>query len=107
MGSRGHRTPADTAAWWRAGRAKGCPGNRGERLSAYHTPKRARRSSCRWTRQQDAHDVTRDPELFDRKAAYLLECGSRQMPDIMPQSGPAAEPVLLSFPKHHHALHIL
>ena len=68
---------------------------------------RARAETIIWIPEGDAHDATREPELFDRTAAYLLECGARPLPDIMPQSKPATEPALLPFPEHHHALDIL
>ncbi len=68
---------------------------------------RARAETIIWIPEGDAHDATREPELFDRTAAFLLECGAAPLPDITPQSGPATEPALLPFPEHHHALDIL
>jgi Uncharacterized conserved protein (DUF2075) len=68
---------------------------------------RARAETIIWIPEGDAHDATREPQFFDRTAAYLLECGARPLPDIVPQSGPAPEPALLPLPEHHHALDIL
>ncbi len=41
---------------------------------------RARYQTIIWIPQGDARDVTRDPESFNRTAAFLLECGARPLP---------------------------
>ncbi len=45
---------------------------------------RARAETIIWIPEGDAHDATREPELFDRTAAYLLECGASPLPDTGP-----------------------
>jgi hypothetical protein len=68
---------------------------------------RARAETIIWMPEGDAHDATREPELFDLTAAYLLKCGARPLPDIISQSGQVPGPALLPFPEHHHALDIV
>ena len=48
---------------------------------------RARAETIIWIPEGEAHDATREPELFDRTAAYLLECGARTLPDTIPNPG--------------------
>lgn len=45
---------------------------------------RARSETIIWIPQGDPKDPTRAPESFDQTAAYLLECGARPLPDMMP-----------------------
>jgi hypothetical protein len=43
---------------------------------------RARCETIIWVPEGDAEDVTRAPEVFDRTAAYLVECGARVLPEF-------------------------
>ena len=45
---------------------------------------RARSETIIWVPAGDVRDVTRDPVLLDRTAAYLLECGARPLPAFAP-----------------------
>jgi len=43
---------------------------------------RARSETIIWVPEGDDADKTRAPEMFDRTAAFLLECGARELPDF-------------------------
>ncbi len=56
---------------------------------------RARSETIIWIPPGDANDKTREPELFDRTADYLLTCGARLLPDFVPHVRPEIQRVLL------------
>jgi hypothetical protein len=55
---------------------------------------RARCETIIWVPQGDVADTTRAPELFDRTAAYLVECGARRLPDFVSVEEARKEAVL-------------
>jgi hypothetical protein len=55
---------------------------------------RARYDTIIWIPKGDANDPTREPELFDQTAAYLLQCGATMLQDEE-TAIPAVAPTLL------------
>jgi hypothetical protein len=43
---------------------------------------RARFETIIWVPAGDAADVTREPDLFDQTARYLLDCGARALTPV-------------------------
>lgn len=63
----------------------GKPDAREYRINTYRVLlTRARAETVIWLPAGEAEDKTRAPEMLDRTAAFLLECGARPLPDFNP-----------------------
>jgi hypothetical protein len=57
---------------------------------------RARYDTIIWIPKGEPNDATREPELFDRTADFLIECGAAKLEDLATDPvSPRPEPLLL------------